>query len=514
MTHEPSLPASPTDLTPSAGPWYQELTRYHWFVLFVAALGWMFDCLDQNLFTLARPDAMADLLSNYKGDELDQQVKFWSGAVTSIFMIGWASGGLFFGVLGDRIGRTKTMLVTILLYSGCTGLSALSTSVWDFAAYRFLTGLGVGGEFAVGVALVAEVMPNRARPFALTLLQALSAFGNISAALVNLSFGIAQEHGAFDVADGSPQLLGSPWRLMFLVGALPALLAVVIRLGLKEPEQWQKAAGGDDKKQLGSYRELFGHPVWRRNALIGLALACSGVIGLWAVGFFTPDLTRLVLRPQISADVCREELAKLPPTDLKRESLTRLASVFEKREDVPAELAPLEKELNSKIKGRLKQWGSYTFMMINVGAFFGMFGFGTLAQRIGRRPTFAIALILAFASTICVFWLLQDFSDIFWMVPIMGFCQLSLFAGYAMYFPELFPTHLRSTGTSFCYNVGRFVAAAGPLVQGHLNKAFEGIESFGGETMRPAGMVMSCVFLIGLFVLPFAPETKDKPLPE
>ncbi len=195
MTHDPSLASGP--LSPNGpGPWYRELTKYHWFVLIVAALGWMFDCLDQNLFTLARPAAMKELLKPQFGDkaiqvekqrlldegtaadsqtvehearqhvkkQYDLAQKHWAGVVTSIFMIGWATGGLFFGVLGDRIGRSKTMLLTILLYSGCTGLSALSTGVWDFALYRFLTGLGVGGEFAVGVALVAEVMPNRARP--------------------------------------------------------------------------------------------------------------------------------------------------------------------------------------------------------------------------------------------------------------------------------------------------------------------------------------------------------------
>src|SRR3981081_753031 len=101
-------------------------------------------------------------------------------------MFGWASGGLAFGVLGDRIGRAKTMLLTILLYSLFTGLSALSQNFLQFAVYRFLTGLGVGGEFAVGVSLVAEVMPDRARPHALGLLQALSAVGNIAAALFGI----------------------------------------------------------------------------------------------------------------------------------------------------------------------------------------------------------------------------------------------------------------------------------------------------------------------------------------
>ena len=107
-------------------------------------------------------------------------------------MIGWAAGGLFFGILGDRIGRVKTMLISILSYSIFTGLSVFSTGVWDFSAYRFLTGLGVGGEFAVGVALVAEVMPNRARPYALGLLQASSTIGNVTAALVGILLGKLQ----------------------------------------------------------------------------------------------------------------------------------------------------------------------------------------------------------------------------------------------------------------------------------------------------------------------------------
>src|SRR5688572_1717253 len=140
--------------------------------------------------------------------------------------MGWVIGGLSFGVMGDRVGRAKTMMVTILMYSVFTGLSAASTGFWDFAAYRFLTGLGVGGEFAVGVALVAEVMPAAARARALSLLQALSAIGNVSAALIGLGLAPLEEHGI------------SAWRIMFVIGALPALLALVIRRRLKEPERW------------------------------------------------------------------------------------------------------------------------------------------------------------------------------------------------------------------------------------------------------------------------------------
>src|SRR5437868_3448740 len=266
--------AAPPDDPTDKRPWYQLLTRYHWFVLVVAALGWLFDCLDQQLFILARPQAMADLLKHITDPD---SFKFWTSTfgdiATSVFIAGWATGGLIFGMLGDRIGRARTMLITILMYSACTGLSALSVSVYDFAFYRFLTGLGVGGEFAVGVALVAEVMPTRARTYTLALLQALSAFGNISAAFVNLGLGIAEGEGMLDSPVlRSLGLANSPWRLMFLTGAVPALLTLVIRRRLKEPERWQQAShGGAAAKQLGSYTELFRHPIWRKHALLGLA---------------------------------------------------------------------------------------------------------------------------------------------------------------------------------------------------------------------------------------------------
>src|SRR5579872_2425710 len=122
-------------------PWYKVLNGYHWWVLIIASLGWMFDTMDQRIFVLARGPAMKDLLP---AGMAAADVTWYSGLATAIFMLGWASGGLFFGIMGDRWGRTKTMMLTILVYSGFTGLSALSHSQWDFMAYRFLTGLGVG----------------------------------------------------------------------------------------------------------------------------------------------------------------------------------------------------------------------------------------------------------------------------------------------------------------------------------------------------------------------------------
>lgn len=465
---DPQSSSSHTDRSPqddrlSQEPWYRELNRYHWFVLIVAALGWLFDCLDQQLFILARQPAMQELLPHVSDPALSKaMVNAYSGYATSIFMIGWATGGLLFGVMGDRLGRARTMVITILAYSIFTGLSALSVGFWDFALYRFLTGLGVGGEFAVGVALVAEVMPDRARPYALGLLQALSAIGNVTAAGLNMAMGGLVEAGLVD----------SVWRPLFVVGAIPALLALVIRRRLKEPERWQHVSHEDGvARQLGSYKALFAHPVWRRNALVGTAMAFSGVVGLWAVGFFTMDLIGDVLTHRFAS-------------------------------------AGMEA---NEVTGRVAYWKGLTSMMINLGAFLGMYSFGVVSQRWGRKPTFALAFSAALVSTVVVFAWLDQFWQIFVLVPIMGFCQLSLFAGYAIYFPELFPTHLRSTGTSFCYNVGRYVAAAGPLALGLLtSKVYSGTS----EPLRYAGLTMCSIFLVGLLVLPFAPETKGRPLPE
>jgi MFS family permease len=178
-----------------------------------------------------------------------------------------------------------------------------------------------------------------------------------------------------------------------------------------------------------------------------------------------------------------------------------------------SDAAAVQAELQPVVDGRLARWSSYASIAMNLGAALGMFGFGALSQRIGRKPTFGLAFLAAFVSTLAVFWFLQEFWQIWVMVPVMGFCQLSLFAGYAIYFPELFPTRLRSTGTSFCYNVGRFVAAIGPPVLEWLKgSVYHRYDQ--PLDLRLAGMTMCSIFLLGLVALRFLPETKGQPLPE
>ncbi len=456
-------------------PWWQQLTRYHWFVFLIAALAWLFDCLDQQLFILFRDTALTNLMPE------GSNVKAFGGYTTSIFVAGWATGGLFFGSLGDRIGRAKTLTLTVLLYSVFTGLSALSTSWVDFAVYRFITGLGVGGVFGLAVALIADTLPPAARTWALGALQALSAIGNVTAGLISMYLGtlIATKQITSDQA----------WKYAFLVGAIPAFLCVFIQLRLKEPEKWVKAreAGRLSGAKFGSYISLLGPGRWRRPAILGMLLCITGVIGLWGIGFFSPELV---------GDVINSSLKGKGMSDTEIESQ-----------------ATYYKGLNSIIQ--------------NVGAFLGMLSFAYVAQRTGRKFAFVIAFIGAFLATNLYFRMFQGVDQL-WMSGVMGFFQLALFAGFAIYLPELFPTRLRSTGTSFCYNVGRFLAATGPFTLGLLQqKLGEAAIAKLPETadavakasarlsaFRDATSWVSLIFIVGLVVVYFLPETKGMPLPE
>ncbi len=586
MHVEPASAGVPDD---RGVPWYKTLNRYHWFVLFVSALGWLFDTMDQQLFNLARGPAIRELMGA-------EYVQLYGAIATTIFMIGWATGGIIFGIMGDRYGRARTMVITILVYSFFTGFSSFSVGFWDFAIYRFLTGLGVGGEFAVGVALVAEVMPDKARPHALGWLQACSAIGNVIAAFISIGLAPLETAGLMEE--------WKPWRWMFIVGALPALLALAIRRKLKEPERWLSLrADPQAHKKLGSIRDLFSNPVLRRNAIVGLILATSGVVGLWGIGFFSFDLTRSVFRKQFNNEALTAETIRIdrefvalvlaqpeaidqaekqgkdkePPERKKRIELAKAkvqpghlldrhsvlmysavlnrhqngqaisldkvvaeaqtldleqrkkrdvegapATAQELREAVAggpgsaeslADVVPTIAARNSSIEGRLTLWAGINGLLFNIGAFFGIYAFSRITHFVGRKPAFAVTFIFALLSTAFTFWNLDSFDDIFWMIPSMGFFQIALFGGYAIYFPELFPTRLRSTGISFCYNVGRYVAAVGPLLLGIISRAV-----FGGydEVMswRLAGVTMCSFFLVGLAALPFAPETKGRPLPE
>ncbi len=454
-------------------PWYKQLSRYHWFVFTVASLAWLFDCLDQQLFILARDNAIK-ALSPPETDAL--RLKELGGYAQSIFVAGWALGGLIFGSVGDKIGRARTLAITVLIYSLCTGLSAFSRNITDFMIFRAITGLGVGGVFGLAVALVADSLPENTRARALGLLQALSAVGNVTAGAC-----------AMALSGMDPNV---SWKYLFWIGAAPAFLCIFIMVRLKEPEKWVAARAASREvggKAMGSYGSLFGEERWRKPAVFGMILCVAGVVGLWGIGFFSNSLVGPAMEKA-----------------LKEQNLS------------PAE-----------VTAGKQWWSAMTLIVQNIGAFIGMLVFAKAAQRYGRKITFAFGFIAAFAATIFFFRNFASKGDI-WMAGVMGFFQLGIFAVFAIYLPELFPTRLRSTGTSFCYNVGRFIAASGPFTLGVLQtnlgeKAVKALPATANaaaqagaklDAFRDAACWMAGIYFIGLLVLPFLPETKDRPLPE
>jgi MFS family permease len=521
-TEKPIIPAqrSAADSEADSVSWWRLLSRYHWFVLIVAALGWMFDCYDQQIFTNSRSITMRDLMP--QADAITQ-MKF-GGWATSIFILGWATGGLIFGSLGDKWGRARTMALTILVYAACTGLSGLASNWTYFALFRFLTGAGVGGEFAVGAALVAEVMPDRARANCLGVLQALSSVGNILAAY---SLGVVVPE----------QGLGWGWRGLYYVGAMPALVAFFVLWRLQEPDRWVRAKAAAVKagtvERFGRVTDLFREPEWRRNTLVGLGLAVAGQIGLWGVGFYTPELIdsaipaiELKTRPMIeqavnasSPEAYRTALAALDEKQKHKyaELLTRAAGSGPKI-DAALPLSPQERQKMEAIvrkaipedqRTRLKSWGG---MIQQIAAGLGIYCFTMVAARWGRRRTFLFSLSLAWASLILTFATFNSPGQVLYLWPILGFFTLAPFGGYAIYFPELFPTRLRTTGISFCYNVGRYITAFGLFILGPLASALQGLTPIPG--FRLAAMVLACSYLVGLAALIWAPETLHRPLPE
>ncbi|MDP9132417.1 MAG: MFS transporter [Nitrospirota bacterium] len=424
--------------------WTRGVTRYQWLVLFVAWLGWVFDAMDATIYAIVLHPALHDLLQAGAagGTVTSEQIGWYGGIVFSIFLIGWALGGICFGIAADHFGRTKTLIATILIYAIFTGLAALAQEWWHLALYRFLTALGIGGEWAAGAAIVAETWPEDKRARAAGILQSAWAAGFFLAATFNL---LLKDYG---------------WRALFLVGVLPAFVALLVRWWVKEPERWVHAHArerGGARTGLTHLAELF-QPALIRGTLAGSALAFVAVFGLWGATNWAPTLVRAM-------------------PDLQGQ-----------------DAATLTKNV------------SYAIMALNAGALFGYLGFGPLADRFGRRPVFAFMCLGSLIMLPVTYFVPHSYADVLLLLPVLGFFNNGIFSGFPIYLPELYPTRLRATGAGFCFNAGRVLASAAPFVTGWLVTML-------GSFNKAAGTI-ALIYLLGLLVLPFAPETKGKPLPE
>lgn len=426
------------------GSWRQGVTRYQWLVLFVAWLGWVFDAMDATIYAIVLHPALEDLLRlSGSGTAANHEAIGWYGGIIfSIFLIGWAIGGIFFGIVADAIGRTKTLIATILIYALFTGLAALSQDWWHLAIYRFLTALGIGGEWAAGAAIVAETWPESKRAKAAGILQSAWAVGFFLAAACNL---LLKNYG---------------WRALFFVGILPALVALLVRWWVKEPERWvrahdQEACAGH--AGLVHLSEIF-HGELKRATWIGSGLAFVAVFGLWGSTNWAPTLIRT-----------------LP-------------------------------DLQGNDPATLSVYVSYAIMALNAGALFGYLGFGPMADRFGRRPVFAL-MCAGSAVMLPITYLVPDtYAGVLLLLPLLGFFNNGIFSGFPIYLPELYPTRLRATGAGFCFNAGRVLASASPFLTGWL------VMELG--TFGRAASTVALIYLVGMVILLFAPETRGKPLPD
>ncbi|MCI0683748.1 MAG: MFS transporter [Gemmataceae bacterium] len=436
-------PSEPRRDDDDARPWYRGVSAYQWLVLALASAGWVFDVYEGQIFNITRESLLTELLG-VSHDHPD--VAYYGDVLLGVFLAGGALGGVLFGMLADRWGRRPVLIATILTYSVFSGLTCLAQNVWQVAILRFLVAMGTGGEWSVAAALVAEVFSARARAQAGAIFHATSVIGTWLAGLAGM-------------------LVGSEWRYAYLIGILPALLVVWIRASVKEHRTAAPSAMPEGDRPLPAnpaesqgLSDLWRDPRWRFRAIAGLLLAAVGLGTFWAVTIAGQGLAQRLL------------------------------------------LAEGLDEAAAQTRAR------FAFAIVQTtGGGLGLLAFGPLAVRVGRRRAFIITQAAALIIVPVTCYLPATYAQLLALLPVYGFITLSMHAGYAIYFPELFPTRLRATGAGFCFNGGRLVAASMLLFSGWLKSVLE---------LPHAVTLMSGLFVVGILLTLLLPETKGQPLPE
>jgi len=430
-----------------------DMNGYQWAVLFAAWLGWGFDLFDGQLFNYVAPNCVPTLLGLPLGStEAKAATLQWTGILTSVLLVGWAIGGVFFGKVADRLGRTKTLLLTMLLYSFGTAACALAPNIWFLLFFRAASSLGIGGEWAAGAAMVAEVLPEKRRVAAGAILFTASPIGGFLATYITFQ--------VTSVYFTDPSV---SWRYVFLFGMLPAAVALFIRLFIKEPERWKRIG----EHQAVKIRELFS-PQYLRVTISGLSMAVIALIIYWSCGAFAPVIAK---------GLAAQEAAR---TGLDAAS--------------------------SELMGQ--QWIKIATNSINVGGVIGALLVIPLAKIFSRRNTFLIYLIGIAVSLIASFGFGLEPQTRLYFYFLIGLTSIGIFAIFPFYIPELFPTRIRCTGAGFTYNVGRLLASGGPFLVGS-------IAANGTNALESASRVMfwlAAIAILGIVMLPWIVETKGREL--
>ena len=419
-----------------------------------AALGWLFDGYETYSLILVGAVAIRDLVD---ADHL-AQLPLYFGGLTAVTLLGWATGGLICGVLADYLGRRRTLMLSILVYAVFTGLSAAAPTYWALLACRFLTGLGLGGEFAPGTTLVGELWAPARRGRAAGTLTAAFGVGCLLASGLWLLVG-GLGHGA--------------WRGMFLLGVLPAFLLLWMRRGVEDSTVWreidrrrrsarQAARAGrplsqsDRRLARFTLADLLANPTLRARTGLLLVMAFASVVGYWGVSSWVPQYAGHVA---------------------------------------------------ARAGATAGGWGALSGVLFSLGGIAGYLALGALGDLWGRKPAIALFLAGSVVASVVPFLIDDDLGLFMAAATVNGFFISGQFTWMAMYLPEVYPTAVRGTGTAVVFNSARYLAAFGPLIAGWV------VESLGG--IAHAAAVMSVFYLLGLAVTPFAaPETRGLPLPD
>lgn len=412
--------------SPSAAPWYREITAKQWYALLAGQLGWALDAFDVMLYAFCLTAIMKEW----------QLAPAEAGFMVSVTLFASSFGGILFGELADRIGRKRALMATVLVFSICSGLSGLAQNLVQLAVARTILGLGMGGEWASGALLVSETWPAQHRGKAIGLMQSGWAIGYIAAAIAAAT--ILPRFG---------------WRAMFFLGIAPALFTLWIRRRVDEPAIWVEARSkGITGRALGdSFRHLFGADLVRFTLLCTLASAFV-MFAYWGLFTWVPGF-----------------LAK------------PLAEGGAGLGDVRAPI--------------------WTIPM-NVGAFVGYVTFGFIADRVGRRPTFAAYLAIS-AVLVWIFGHTSDATTLMVLGPLVGFFGSGFFSLFGAFIAELFPSRARGAAVGFCYNSGRMLSALAPTVVGWLSLS----HGIGG-----ALAFLAIAFIGGALTIFLLPETRGREL--
>jgi MFS family permease len=409
--------------------------------LVAAFLGWMFDGLEMGLFPLAGRPALKQLLASAGGTDAD--IGPWFAGIIAAFLIGAAAGGVLFGWLGDRVGRVKAMVWSVATYSIFSGLCGFATAPWHIGVLRFIASLGMGGEWSLGVSLISEIWPAKARPLLSGL---IGAAANVGFFLVGAIALLLNRYGkAFSHLFNDAPL----WRLLFIAGAVPALLTFFIRIFVPESEKWKSATRSGPKPSI---VDIFA-PGIAPLTVMGALLAGMALVGTWASVQWIPSWTM---------------------------SMT----------------------------GNDADKGAWAQMFAALGAVVLPLVVALLAERFNRRITYVAICIGSVIACEVLYLLPQTFGFRFLiLVTLVNGITGAFYGWLPLYLPELFPTRIRATGSGFCFNIGRVLSAGGALFGGQLLKVFDG-------SYARMGSLICLVYLLGLVVIYFCPETKGKPLPE